>query len=600
MATERQSVSKKNCWDVEAMYPTLADWGKEYELNINSTAPRWPEIAKFKGRLAESPETLKQAMDLILTTDRKLSRLYTYSHLRHDENLTHDEHTIAYGKMMSILNDFQEEISWVEPELLAIPDPQMKTLLQSPQLAEYRFHLEKIIRIKPHVLPLEQEELLAIAGKALQTPPKIFSALNDADFKFGTVFDSQGEAKELTIGSYGVYQRDQDRTLRQNAFMKLHGKYAEYENTFSELLQGQMQAHWFNARARHYPSCLDAALFPKNIDTAVYHALITAVHEQIHVLHKYMALRKKCLKGIDQLHLYDMYVPLTSQCDVEIPYEEAEELVIESVAPLGKEYQSILRDGLKNQRWVDRFENQNKRSGAYSSGCYDSAPYILMNYKDILRDVFTLAHEAGHSMHSYYSKKQPYQYSDYPIFLAEVASTFNEELLTQLLIARAKSKDEKIYLITQKIDDIRTTLFRQTMFAEFELMIHQKVEQNIPFTPKQLREEFRKLNEFYFGSSVVIDQEAAIEWARIPHFYYNFYVYQYATGISAALALVDRVVNGGKPELEGYLSFLKGGSSIYPIEMLQKAGVDMRSPEPVKAAIRRFDKLVDQLDQLTR
>lgn len=601
MAVERSEIIEKDRWKVEAMYPSIKEWESDFKQSIPSTQPHWPGLAKFKGHLGDSPEALLAALEQLFAIDRKLSQLYTYIHLRHDEEITEDTNKSAWNRIMGIIHDFHLEASWFEPELLTLPEEKIKAYLQSPLLKEYRFHLEKTFRIKPHVLPPEQEELVALAGKSLQTIQKTFSALNDADFKFGTVKNGEGKELELTHGSYGLYMRDQDRTLRKNAFLQMHKQYEGFENTLSELIQGQTEAHLFSAKAHKYASCLDAALFPKNIDTSVYHALIQAVNDEIGVLHKYVALRKEVLPGIDQIHLYDMYVPLTSQFDMLIPYEEAEDLVIESVAPLGSEYQEVLRKGFKQQGWVDRYENKNKRSGAYSSGCYDSFPYILMNYKKILRDVFTLAHEAGHSMHSYLShKNQPYQYGDYPIFLAEVASTFNEELLMRLMLKRAKTLEEKIYLLTQKVEDIRTTLFRQTMFAEFELKIHQLSEQNIPLTPNLLKQEFRELNARYFGPTVVIDKEAEIEWSRIPHFYYNFYVFQYATGISAALALAEKVVSGGEAEREAYLSFLKGGSSRYPIEMLKLAGVDMSTPQPVKATIKRFSLLVDELKELIK
>lgn len=597
MLKDRNEVLPEDRWNVEAMYPDVAAWKKEFETIPLEKNPHWPEIAAYKGKL-EKPEDLKALLDLIFSIDRKLTNLYTYARLRHDEDLTNDLHKVLDGQIATLVHDFQQEISWFEPELLALSNDTIKRLLAAPILSEYKFHLEKIVRVKPHVLSKDQEELLALAGKPLQATYKAFSAINDADFKFGSVLNSEGEERELTHGSYGMFIRDQDRTLRKNAFMQLHGVYLRYENTLSELIDGQVQSHFFNARARKYPTCLEASLFPKNIDTTVYHSLVKAVNEKIGALHDYVSLRQKLL-GLDRLHLYDMYVPLTSKIDIRMPYIEAEDIVIESVSPLGAEYQNIMRKGFKEQRWVDRYENRNKRSGAYSSGCYDSMPYILMNYKGMLRDVFTLAHEAGHSMHSYLShKNQPYHYGDYTIFLAEVASTFNEELLIQLLLKRASTKEEKIYLLNQKIEDIRTTLFRQVMFAEFELLIHEMAEKNIPITPRILKEEFRNLNKRYFGDQVVIDDEADIEWARIPHFYYNFYVYQYATGISAALALADRVTKGGKTEREDYLAFLKGGSSRYPIDMLKVAGIDMRSPEPVKAAIEKFSGLVKELQKL--
>ncbi len=597
----RQDVSPKDCWNVEALYPSLAEWQKAYDKVARDDKhhhPRWPEIGAFRGRLHENAETLKGAIELILGLDRVLYKLFTYAHLRHDEDITDDQHKVAYSRIMSVMHEFGQEVSWFDPELLALPETTIREYLASPVLKDYRYYLEKIFRMKPHTLSAESEEVMALAGKALQTPQKAFSAISDADFKFGKVKDSQGKEHEITHGQYGMYIRDQDRTLRQNAFKQYHDKYFAYENTLCELLSGQVNKNIFNAQVRHYKSSLDAALFPHNIETSVYHSLVDAVNDKIDSIHQYMDLRKDILK-LDELHLYDLYVPLTPHVDIKMSYEEAEELIVESVAPLGDDYQRTLRKGLLEQRWVDRYENKNKRSGAYSSGCYDSMPYILMNYKGILRDVFTLAHEAGHSMHSLLSRKtQPYQYADYPIFVAEVASTFNEELLMRQLLKKYTGKAEQIFLINQRIDDIRATLFRQTMFAEFELAIHEMVERGNPLTPQTLKEQFRALNEKYYGDRVVVDSEIDIEWARIPHFYYNFYVYQYATGISAALALVNGVLNGGQKERDAYLTFLSSGGNRYPIDLLRSAGVDMRSSKPVHAAIDAFSARVNDLRQL--
>lgn len=599
MAKERCDVPQGDRWNVEDMYSKFEDWKSDFDSTCcKHSKPRWPELVALKGKLGDSPSSIKTALEESFSISRQLSKLYTYAHLKHDEDITNDQFKGAQKLIIGAIQDFQEESAWLEPELLAIPDATITSFLNSPILAEYRFYLEKILRTKLHILSADQEQLMALAGQALQASQKAFSAINDADFKFGKVVNNEGQELELTHASYGLFMRDHDRTLRKNSFLQMHGVYEKFENTLCELINGQVQAHVFNARARKYPSCLEAALFPNNIPAEVYHSLIQAVHDGIGSLHKYIALRKRML-GLDHMHLYDMSVPLTDQFDLKVPYEEAEDLIITSVAPLGHEYQNILKAGFKDQRWVDRYENKNKRSGAYSSGCYDSMPYILMNYKQILRDVFTLAHEGGHSMHSYLShKNQPYQYGDYSIFVAEVASTFNEELLTRLLIQRAKSREEKIYLITQKIEDIRGTLFRQTMFAEFELFVHTMAEKNIPLTPALLKKETLRLNELYFGPLVHLDPVAQAEWSRIPHFYYNFYVYQYATGISAALALSDRVVEGGATERNEYLSFLKGGSSRYPIDMLKVAGVDMRTPQPVNAAIKKFERLVTQLEDL--
>lgn len=601
MAKQRSEISASDKWNVEAIYPSVNDWEIAFQKSAGqSQRPRWPQITSIRGTLSQGPEAIKKALDLISGLDRELAKLFVYAKSNHDVEITEEKNKTLYGKIFSLLSDFQEEIAWFEPELLSLSDNMIKTALASPILAEYKFHLEKILRIKPHVLSAEQEELLALSSQALQTANKTFSSINDADFKFGKAIDKEGKEHELTHGSYALAIRSQDRVLRKDAFKKYHGVFQSYENTLCELLHGQMHAHYFQARAHKYASCVDAALFPKNIDVEVYHSLVKAVGEGLDALHEYVELRRY-LPNIDQLHLYDMYVPIASLPERNIPYSEGENLVIESVAALGSEYQNILQRGLQKEGWVDRYENQHKRSGAYSSGCYDTMPYILMNYKGLLRDVFTLAHEAGHSMHSYLThKSQPYIYGDYPIFLAEVASTFNEELLMRLMIDRAANKEEKIYLITQKLEDLRGTLFRQTMFAEFELKIHQFVEQSIPLTPQLLKEEYKKLNQKYFGPKVVIDPEALAEWARIPHFYYNFYVYQYATGISAAQALVERVTKGGKAERDAYLTFLKSGCSRYPIETLKAAGVDMRTPEPVKATIEIFRQYVKVLAGLLK
>jgi len=600
MVKKRTEVDLANCWNVEDLYLDLQTWQKAFQTLIPSPTnkPLWPELLKFKHQLNSGPGQIKKIFDLTMGIEQELSKLYTYAHLKHDEDIANSDYKKAYEQIVFVLHAFSQETSWIQPEILALPEAVIATYLSSPELQDYNFYLEKMIRLKKHTLSEENEQLLALAGQALQTPYKAFNSISDADFKFGSVKDGKGEDRPLSHGSYGLYIRDQDRILRENAFKKYHQQYNQYENTLNELLTGQIQSHVFNFRSRHYASCLEAALFPKNVDVSVYHALIQAVSENLPSLHRYLDLRKKILK-VEELHLYDIYVPLIDSVDIKMSYEEAEQLVIDSVAPLGKDYQNILEKGLKEHRWVDRYENENKRSGAYSSGCFGSMPYILMNYKGILRDVFTLAHEAGHSMHSYYSRStQPYHYSDYSIFVAEVASTFNEALLTRHLLEKCTDPKEKIFLINQQIEDIRATLFRQTMFAEFELLIHQLVEQSIPLTPQLLKEEYKKLNVKYFGTHIVIDEDIAIEWARIPHFYYNFYVFQYATGISAALALSEKVINGNGSDVQAYLSFLKSGSSKYPIEILKMAGVDMTSPDPVKSAIQKFNLLLNQLEEL--
>lgn len=595
----RSSIDSTYIWNVQALFPSLKEWNEELNGLVESKKPPfWPTLASYKGTLDSGDQKVKEALLLLFEIGRKIDKLYTYAHLRHDEEITITQNKEAFEKITSLLHAFAEESSWFEPEVLSLPQKVLDEYLKSPLLKEYRFHLEKILHLKPHTLTSEKEELLARSGKALSTASLAFSSLNNADLKFGKILDEKKQEHPLSHGLYQLYLRSPDRTLRENAFKQYHNTFANFENTLGELIHGQVEVHFFEARSRKYSSCLEASLYPKNIPTSVYHSLVSTVKKGLPSLHKYIKLRKKALK-VDALHLYDMYVPIISHVEMKMDYDKAEDLVIESVAPLGKEYQEILKNGLKKHKWVDRYENKNKRSGAYSSGCYDSYPYILMNYKGILRDVFTLAHECGHSMQSFLTNaSQPFHYSRYPIFVAEVASTFNEELLMDLIVSRVTKKEEKAFLINEKIEDIRGTFFRQTLFAEFELLVHSFVESGVPITPQLLKEEYYKLNLAYFGPDVEVDKEVMIEWARIPHFYYNFYVYQYATGISAALALAEKVLEKKEGAKEAYLAFLKGGGSKYPVDLLKIAGIDITTPAPIEATIRTFDRLVTQLESL--
>lgn len=596
---DREKIPESDKWNVEALFSTFQDWEKQLKVVCRpEQKPHWPEIAAFKGKLGNGPSVLKKFFETTLNLERQLSKFHTYAHMRYDEDLAHEQHKKANTIILTLYHDFGQEVSWVEPEILALSDETIQKYLQSEELREYRFYLEKIVRMKPYTLSSDKEELLAMSGRALNSSSNAFSAFNNADLKFPPAMDKEGNLKEVTHGKYSLYLKEKDRELRKTAFVSMHKTFAGFENTVCELFNGQMQKHVFNVRARGYNSCLEAALFPNQIEPSVYKNLISTVRENLPSLHRYMALRKKLLK-IDELHMYDLYVPVVDEVELNYNYETAESMVVDSVAPLGEEYQKILDNGLKNDRWVDRYENQRKRSGAYSTGSYDTMPYILMNFHGTFRDLSTLAHEAGHSMHSYYShKNQPYQYSHYPIFLAEVASTFNEELMFHYLMQQDLSDQERAYLINQKIEDIRATFYRQTMFAEFELATHQFAERDIPLTPGLLKEQFRQLNIDYFGPEVVIDKEIDIEWARIPHFYYNFYVYQYATGISAAHSLFEKVMKEGEAARDKYLKFLSSGSHKYPLDLLAEAGVNMREKQPIEATIQQFDRLVDELSKL--
>lgn len=593
---ERDQIASSDRWNVEALYPSLEAWYQDFNTwKGKDEVIRWPHLASFKGLLNQDVKTLASLIKIYLEIDQHLSRLYTYAHLRHDEDVAQDTHKQVFMKITQLLHTFRQESSWIEPELIEIPQEKMTHYLASEELKEYKTFFEKLIRFKPHTLSASEEKLIATAGLALDASQRAFGAFNNADLKFPQIKDSEQALHDLSHGSYATYMRDRDRVLRKNAFQTMLAGFVQYENTLCELINGQVQKHLFVAKTRHFSSCLQAALFPHQIETSVYHNLINTVRKNLPILHQYMALRKKIL-GYDELHMYDLSVPLMKDVDMSMPYEQAARLVVDSVACLGQEYQLHLRKGLYEDRWVDRYENLRKRSGAYSSGCYKSMPYILMNYHNNFQDVMTLSHEAGHSMHSFLSwKNQPYQDADYPIFVAEVASTFNEELLLNHLLKITSEKEKRAYLINQKIEDLRNTFFRQAMFAEFELKIHEFAEQGIPLTPDLLKTEYKKLNCDYFGPSVTIDDEIAIEWARVPHFYYNFYVYQYSTGIAAACSLSKTVQQEGPTN---YLKFLSSGGSKFPLELLKMAGVDMSKESAIEALIHRFEALTQELQSL--
>ncbi len=581
MTKLRKDIAKADCWNLEALYPSLAAWQKDFDK-----PDALQELLALQGKLDLT--SLPKALHLYFNLQRQGEKLYTWAHLKHDEDITDSTYKIAHEKAQNRLQLLAQKASWLEPEILEMQE----TIVLAQELQEFRVYLEKLFALKKHHLPAREEELMALALQPLSTAYKSFSSLTNADFQFDKVSDSQGSLQELSHAYYGLHLQSKDRELRKNTFKTYHKKYSSFKNTLCDLLQGKISAHLFEAKARRFDSCLEAALKPKNIPLSVYHSLIKAVKSHLQPMTDYCAFRKNLL-GYEDLHLYDMNVILAH--DYKIPYVKAEELVIKSVQPLGEEYQDTLRKGL-HSGWVDRFENKGKRSGAYSSGCFDSPPYILMNYKEILRDVFTLGHEAGHSMHSDYSRKhQPYHYSDYPIFVAEVASTFNEQLLFNQMLKESGSSAERNALIQSQIDNIRATLFRQTMFAEFELFLHTEVEEGRPLTPEILEEKYFGLLKTYFPSVITLDEEVAIEWARIPHFYYNFYVYQYATGLSAAIALSQKVLNGGDKERNAYLNFLKGGSSKYPIDLLKEAGVDMTTTAPFEDALAYFAQLTREL-----
>ncbi len=592
-AMKRDKVALNDKWNVEKMYPSLDDWKKDFSQIKESR--EIGELMSYKGKL-ESSSSLQKALKIYFNMQRSLERLSCYSHLILDQDLGNDEAKNAYGMAEMLFTDFREKASWFEPEILQLPKNIFTKYLNDPLLSDYKIYLENLYRLKDYTLSSKEEEMLARLGGVFQIPYRTFSSFENADMTFDKVKDSKGNSLDLSHGKYSLYLRENDRTLRKNTFETYHAKFLKYENTLCELLQGEIKNHYFLAKSRGFKNCLEASLYPNNIDVSVYYNLIKTVRENLKTLHKFVSLKKRLLK-VDKLAFYDIYAPVV-ESTIKVKLDEAKKIVLQSISPLGESYREILQNGFFADRWVDFYETERKRSGAYSSGCYDSMPYILMNFYGNLNDISTLAHEAGHSMHSYLSwRNQPYQYSSYSLFVAEVASTFNEQLLQDYLFKTMESENEKAMLISDFLDRIHATFFRQTLFAEFELKIHELVESGQPLTPGLLKSMYHQLYVDYYGEDMALDDKIDIEWARVPHFYYNFYVYQYATGISAAIYLFDNVKKD-KKNCEKYLTFLKSGSSDFPLNELKKAGVDLTKPDAVKSLIKRFDELTDQLSKI--
>lgn len=590
---KRSQVPLADKWDTEVLYKNIDDWKKNYQhWKGEKSSPRWPELTNLRGKLSQDPKIILKLIKFYFELDQALSKLYVYAHLRHDEDVTEPQFQEALSQIQWLYQEFNQESCWIEPEILSLPEAFLKQLIGLPDFKEYQFYLERLVWQKPHILEEDKEKILASASLALSNSKKAFQAFNNADLRFPSVQDKDGNSHPLTHGLYIQYLHHTDRELRKNSFQTLLNTYGSWENMLCELIQGKAFQAYFLAKTRKFSSCLEAALFCNRIDQEVYTNLISTVRKNLASLHKYMYLRKEILK-VEELHLYDMHVSLVPEIDIKIDFETAKDLIIESVAPLGEKYQSSLKRGLNEDRWVDRYENEKKRSGAYSSGCYGTLPYILMNYHGSFSDMMTLAHEAGHSMHSLLTwNRQPYHYSSYPIFVAEIASTFNEELLFHHLLKVWEDRPKMAYIINQKIQEIFQTFFRQTMFAEFELKVHQLIEQGVPLTAKFVKQIYHELVVDYFGPAVTIDSEIDIEWGRIPHFYGDFYVYQYATGISAAHALFNLVLEKGP---SSYLEFLSAGGSHFPLDLLNIAGINMKEPFAVEALIHHFNDLVENL-----
>lgn len=589
---DRKDISEKDRWDLTRLFASDADWESLYgrlESEIEG-------YAEFRGRLSESAATLRKALDFHTGILRRIEQIYTYAHLKSDEDKANQHYLGMHQRAVNLYTRAGELCSFLTPEIQAVAEDRMQRFLQDPALEEYRFFLEKILRYKPHTLDEREEHLLAMSREMAQAAYQVFAQLDNADLTFGLIADTDGTETELSHGNFTTFLTRPDREVRKKAFSQYYGVYDAHRNTLAATLGASVKKDDFFARVRNFDSCRAAGLFGDNVPETVYDNLIQTVRDNLAPLFAYLDFRKRVL-DLPQMHFYDTYVPIVSDVDFHMPYEKAVEVSVAALEPLGRPYTETLRQGLLGG-WVDRYENRGKRSGAYSSGCYDSPPYILMNYEPgNLNSLYTLVHEAGHSMHSHYSKThQPYVDHDYTIFVAEVASTFNEDLLSRHLL-RLYDNDPrmKAYILNREIDNIRATLFRQTMFAEFEKIIHTEVENHRPLTLETLRTQYRALLDAYFGETIVIDPQLELECLRIPHFYSAFYVYKYATGVSAAIALAEKVAAEEDGARDAYLDFLKLGGSKFPLDQLLDAGVDMRSPEPVQQAVDRFDALVEAL-----
>ncbi|MGA3600035.1 oligoendopeptidase F [Lysinibacillus agricola] len=591
----RNEVPEELTWRLEDIFATDALWEEEYKevAEISKKAP------SYAGTLKNGANALLAVLTYHDDIYERTMKLYTYAHMRNDQDTTNSSYQDMNSRIQTLATSISAALSFLTPEILSLNEETIESYLEeNKDLQLYKQSLKEITMARPHVLPAEQEALLAQMTEVTGTASNTFSMLNNADMVFPKVKNEEGEEVQLTHGNYIKFLESKDRTVRENAFKAMYETYGNFKNTFAATLTGNVKKHNVSARIRNYDSARHAAMSNNFIPENVYDQLVETIHKHLPAMQRYISLRKKLL-GVNELHMWDLFAPLVKEVDMKITYDEAKDILVKSLSPLGEEYQGIVQSGLDN-RWVDVLENKGKRSGAYSSGAYGTNPYILMNWQDNVNNLFTLAHEFGHSVHSYYSRKnQPFVYGDYSIFVAEVASTCNEELLNDYLLKTIEDPQQKIYLLNHWLDGFRSTVFRQTMFAEFEHLIHQMDKNGESLTAERLTEVYYDLNKKYFGEDIVVDQEIGLEWARIPHFYYNYYVYQYATGKSAATALSQQILEEGTPAVERYINnFLKAGCSNFPIDVLKAAGVDMNVAKPIDDACKVFEERLNELEKL--
>lgn len=588
---ERSEISEEMKWDLTKIYSSLNEWEKDFD----SIDERADTVVSFQGRLAESAQIVCDAYSAQDTLGRLISKVYTYAHLESDQDTSNSETRSRLDRISGKYAEISGKTAWFEPELLALPQETFDSYLGAPELEFYNRSLLEIARSRPHTLSAAEERILGMTSEVLGSSSKTFSILNNADLTFPTIKDSDENDVQLTHGNYVKFLESDKREVRKGAFDAMYETYGTLRNTYCSTLSATVKKDVVKSQLRNFDSALEASLHPDNVPADVYNNLISTVRSHFPALHKYYDIRRRAL-GLDTLDMCDVYTPMLKDYKLEVPWEQACEWVLEACKPLGEEYCALLKRAI-DERWIDVLENKGKRSGAYSSGCYDTVPYILMNYNGTLNNVFTLAHELGHSIHSYYSRNtQEYHYASYKIFVAEVASTTNELLLHHYLMEIADTKEFKQYLLNHLLDGFKGTVFRQTMFAEFEKEIHQRVEAGQPLTPDNLCEYYYNLNKEFHGDAVTPDEKIGLEWARIPHFYYNFYVYKYATGFSAAVALSKNILSGDSKLLEDYIGFLKAGGSQDVLDIMRNAGVDLSTPAPIDAALSEFSEAVDQME----
>ena len=593
-APTRDEIDDQYKWNLADLYPTDDAWEEAYK-SIQTVFPRFDA---YHGKLGGSAEAMTECLELSDSVSSMVHRLWVYSGLKSDEDNRKEEYQEMLSRLYSLRSRFSQAVSFIEPEILAIPDATLEQFLDdNEQLGIYRFYIEDLIRRKSHILSPEKEELMAMLSPLGRAPSRIFTMMDDADIKYGTIIDEEGNEVELTRGRYSRFLESKNRDLRKRASDKYEFTYLDYENTLGATLASSIEKDWILAQARGYNSCLEANLDGNNIPRAVFDNLLEAVNANLAPMHKYVALRKKAL-GVDTLYKYDMYVPLVDNVKLEYTYDEAKELVLEGLKPLGKDYLKTLKMGM-DSRWIDVYETVGKGSGGYNWGTYTVHPYILLNWINSLDNVFTLAHELGHAMHGFYTyKNEPYAYAGHSLFTAEVASTCNEAIMVKYMLGKAKTREEKLYLLNYYINQIIGTFYTQVMFSEFELKTHEIVEQGGALSAKQMRQIYREIYEKYNGPDYFLEENKDLGCLRISHFYRQYYVYQYSTSYAAAQLLANKILNKEKGAIEAYTEFIKTGSSAYPVEILQRAGIDMNGPEPINAVIQTFSDLVDEFEKV--